>query len=93
MVIDPVCGMEVDPEKSNWVVEIGSENFFFCSESCQKAFIRDPLKYSETRHRGHNPTGQRGHMGGCCGAGTGGSWLRYVYIAITIFLFLLLFYQ
>lgn len=90
MVRDPVCGMEVNPEKSNWVAEYNGEDYYFCSESCQKAFIKDPAKYTEIRPMGHS---HAGHIGGCCGAGRGRGWLSYVHIAIMIFLTLLLFFR
>jgi len=93
MVRDPVCGMEVDPDKSNWVAEYNGEDYNFCSESCQKAFIKDPAKYTEFRPMGHKHTGHDGRIGGCCGGGMGRGMLSYVHIAIMILLILLLFIQ
>lgn len=59
MARDPVCGMEVDPKKSNWVAEYNGEDYYFCSESCQKAFMKDPAKYSKIRPMGHSHGGAR----------------------------------
>jgi len=60
MARDPVCGMEVDPEKSNWVAEYDGKDYFFCSERCQKAFMKDPTKYTEIRPMGHGLQGMEG---------------------------------
>ena len=47
-VIDPVCGMEVNPEvsKDNLpnIVYNGKE-YYFCSLLCTAAFLDDPSKY------------------------------------------------
>lgn len=93
MARDPVCGMEVDPEKSNWVAEYNGEDYYFCSESCQKAFMKDPAKYSKIRPMGHSHGGHGVQRGGCCGFGMGRGWFSYVHIAIIIFLTLLLFFR
>jgi YHS domain-containing protein len=42
--IDPVCGMEVDPEQA---LEASYEKvvLHFCSETCRSSFLRDPGRY------------------------------------------------
>jgi YHS domain-containing protein len=43
-VIDPVCGMEVDPGTAAQVTH-ESRTFHFCSEHCVRAFRADPERY------------------------------------------------
>jgi YHS domain-containing protein len=93
MVRDPVCGMEVNPEKSNWVAEHNGENYYFCSENCQKAFMSDPARYTQIKPGGHNHNRRQGHMGGCCGVGMGRGWLSYVHLGIMIIYILLLMFR
>ena len=44
-VVDPVCGMSVDPETTNIKVFIEGQNYFFCAEGCRAAFEENPEKY------------------------------------------------
>lgn len=91
-VMDPVCGMEVNPDESNWVVQHGGGDYYFCSEGCQEVFIRDPLRYIQMRNTGYSHSEGGGHVGGCCGGGTSRGWYSYIHLAIMIlFLVLLLF--
>jgi len=41
-VIDPVCGMPVDPEKSEFKVDVWGRKYFFCSEYCMHNFLEGP---------------------------------------------------
>ncbi len=43
--IDPVCGMEVDPETAEFKTRYKGKKYYFCSESCLKNFKEDPEKY------------------------------------------------
>ena len=45
-VVDPVCGMEVDPCTTRWMTTYEDINFYFCAEGCRRAFEQDPKKYS-----------------------------------------------
>jgi YHS domain-containing protein len=45
-LVDPVCGMEVTME-SEWTAEYEGVTFYFCSEACRDAFIKEPGKYLE----------------------------------------------
>ncbi|WEU41097.1 MAG: heavy metal translocating P-type ATPase [Candidatus Odinarchaeum yellowstonii] len=38
MVRDPVCGMEVDPEKTPFKTQVDGRTYYFCSESCLRIF-------------------------------------------------------
>lgn len=44
-MIDPVCGMTVDPQKAAASVEHAGARYFFCSQSCATKFQADPAKY------------------------------------------------
>ena len=44
-VVDPVCGMSVDPETVKIKVYIEGQNYYFCAESCRKSFEENPGKY------------------------------------------------
>ncbi len=44
-VIDPVCGMTVDPATSKHRAEHGAQVFHFCSAGCRTKFVADPAKY------------------------------------------------
>lgn len=43
---DPVCGMSVDTARAAATVEHEGKTYYFCSESCRKAFEREPEKYT-----------------------------------------------
>jgi len=44
-VRDPVCGMEIHPEAAVASEEHDGAVFYFCSESCHRAFLADPHRY------------------------------------------------
>lgn len=44
-VIDPVCGMSVNPENTDHYHEYAGHTYDFCSSKCQNKFIADPEKY------------------------------------------------
>ena len=46
MVIDPVCKMNVEPEKAAAKAEHGGQVYYFCSDACHKAFVAEPKKYT-----------------------------------------------
>ncbi|MBA2743250.1 MAG: YHS domain-containing protein, partial [Chthoniobacterales bacterium] len=43
-VLDPICGMEVDPENPGAVAERDGEKFYFCSEHCRQKFLQPDAK-------------------------------------------------
>ena len=47
--IDPVCGMQVDPCKTDLKAEYDDQCFYFCAPGCLKAFQDDPQKFSQTK--------------------------------------------
>jgi Cu+-exporting ATPase len=44
-VKDPVCGMDVDPEKTAHKTEAEGERYYFCSARCLEKFEADPAHY------------------------------------------------
>lgn len=42
---DPVCGMEVVPERAAARVDHGGRTWWFCSEACRQTFEQDPDRY------------------------------------------------
>ena len=42
---DPVCGMNVDPDKAAARVEHGGKTYYFCAPGCAKRFQQAPEKY------------------------------------------------
>ncbi|MBN8555455.1 MAG: heavy metal translocating P-type ATPase [Deltaproteobacteria bacterium] len=44
-VLDPVCGMKVDPPTAKYEHVIDSETYYFCSGSCLQKFRADPNRY------------------------------------------------
>ena len=39
---DPVCGMDVEPEKATASTEWRGETWYFCSQGCREKFVADP---------------------------------------------------
>jgi P-type Cu+ transporter len=44
-VLDPVCGMRVDPQKANGPVVHGGKSYYFCCPGCEERFRAAPEKY------------------------------------------------
>jgi Cu+-exporting ATPase len=44
-VIDPVCGMSVDPTRARGSAEHAGKSYYFCSPHCVEKFKADPEKY------------------------------------------------
>jgi YHS domain-containing protein len=45
MAVDPVCGMDVEPDKAAATSEYKGKTYYFCAEMCKKKFDDDPGKY------------------------------------------------
>lgn len=45
-VVDPVCGMTIDPAKAAESSEWHGQTYHFCSKSCKGKFDADPAKYA-----------------------------------------------
>jgi len=48
-VIDPVCGMTVDPNTTPYHIEYAHKAYYFCSAGCQTKFAGEPAHYLEDR--------------------------------------------
>ncbi|MFZ5721221.1 MAG: heavy metal translocating P-type ATPase [Pseudomonadota bacterium] len=48
-VLDPVCGMTVDPATTAHHAHHAGEDFHFCSAGCRTKFVADPARYLEPR--------------------------------------------
>ena len=44
-VVDPVCGMSVNPGTAKIIAAIEGQNYYFCAEGCRKAFVENPKKF------------------------------------------------
>jgi len=44
-VIDPVCGMTVDPHTAKYRAEHHGHTYYFCAAGCRTKFVADPQKY------------------------------------------------
>ena len=44
-VIDPVCGMSVDPATARATVTHEGTTYYFCAPGCGRAFGADPQQY------------------------------------------------
>ncbi len=44
-VKDPVCNMDVDPEKARASTEYQGKTYYFCCPGCKNAFEKDPQQY------------------------------------------------
>ncbi len=42
---DPVCGMDVNPETSQYKATLHGQAYFFCSAGCRTKFLAEPAKY------------------------------------------------
>jgi YHS domain-containing protein len=50
-VADPVCGMQIDPCKTDLATDYQERKFYFCAEGCRKAFEENPEKYTGVHSR------------------------------------------
>ena len=46
-VTDPVCGMNVDPQRTRHRAEHAGDTHYFCSAGCRAKFVADPMRYLE----------------------------------------------
>ena len=48
-VMDPVCNMEVIPSMTKIKTVLDGDTYYFCAESCKKAFVDNPEKYLDPK--------------------------------------------
>ncbi|MFA9459941.1 XdhC family protein [Thiohalorhabdus sp. Cl-TMA] len=46
-VVDPICGMTVDPATADFSTEYGGRTWYFCCGHCQHRFEQDPAAYAD----------------------------------------------
>lgn len=64
--VDPVCGMKVEPEKTNHHFDRGGKTYSFCSAGCRKKFEDDPERYEKPsttheKNEEHSDGGERAY--------------------------------
>src|SRR5947209_9398056 len=64
-VLDPVCGMYVDPQKARGSAEHQGKTYYFCSPRCVERFKAEPEKYLAPKP----PASQLVQLGGIAPAG------------------------
>jgi Cu+-exporting ATPase len=47
-VVDPVCGISVNPDTAAATREVGGSTYYFCSTHCAATFDADPDRYTST---------------------------------------------
>lgn len=65
-VLDPVCGMFVDPAAAAATSTYGGETYAFCAVSCKTAFDADPEAYVTPKAGASTASCCDGHA--CCTA-------------------------
>jgi YHS domain-containing protein len=45
MAKDPVCGMNVDENKTEWTTVYKGKTYYFCWVTCRESFEKEPRKY------------------------------------------------
>jgi YHS domain-containing protein len=45
MATDPVCGMEVEPERTAASSKCAGTTYYFCASACKERFDDDPGRY------------------------------------------------
>jgi P-type Cu+ transporter len=56
MIIDPVCGMHIDPESAPAFYTYQEHTYYFCSDDCMQKFRANPEQYID-KARQLNPEG------------------------------------
>ncbi|QUD90541.1 heavy metal translocating P-type ATPase [Phenylobacterium montanum] len=64
-ILDPVCGMTVDPETTPHRLAWEGRRFFFCSAGCKTKFETDPQRYLEPESRPPAPPAPEGTIYTC----------------------------
>ena len=61
MQTDPVCRMQVEPDRAAARAEYQGTSYYFCSQGCDKTFTANPEKYvrAGTPAVGHEAGHQR----------------------------------
>ena len=60
MATDPVCGMQVDADSTQFTAEHEGKTYYFCSRGCMLDFKDEPARYLADDHK---PSGMDDHAG------------------------------
>jgi Cu+-exporting ATPase len=55
MTRDPVCGMEVEEKSAVGKVEHEGRVYYFCSDGCKAAFLKNPAKFAQGKDPSRKP--------------------------------------
>jgi len=69
-VVDPVCGMTIEPATAAGSSHYGSRTYYFCSRGCEAKFESEPADYVESG------AVSRASAASCCSASSGSSCCR-----------------
>ena len=50
-MIDPVCGMTVEPATAAAKTDHAGKTYYFCSKQCAHVFQQDPARYLSASHK------------------------------------------
>jgi YHS domain-containing protein len=51
MAIDPVCGKDIHPKMSQWLVEYHGSAYHFCTSVCRDQFVENPAEFVSNRDK------------------------------------------
>ena len=54
-VIDPICGMTVDPKTAQYKADYKGQTYYFCSGGCKTKFQANPAKYLDASPKATEP--------------------------------------
>jgi len=57
-VIDPVCGTEIESDKTAVQSKFEGQTYFFCSTTCAREFDKNPRETLERREPPHTTKGK-----------------------------------
>jgi len=57
-VIDPVCGTEIESDKTAVQSKFEGQTYFFCSTTCAREFDKNPRKTLERHEAPHTTKGK-----------------------------------
>lgn len=61
---DPVCGMQVNPDKTQYVHDHAGKRYLFCCAGCRSAFVNDPDQFLNGSDRLKESVAESGSAGG-----------------------------
>ena len=59
MTKDPVCGMQVDPNKAPATSSFQGQKYSFCGQDCKQKFDQQPERYAQPQQVQHEHAGRK----------------------------------